>query len=109
MGEYVGYGEMYAVDKGNYTISGCTNLGNETSFSVTKEGVVCGGNFYKWEVGGFQADRDTKEGHERINFLGKAGNVVVADLTFEEPKGNIVTVIRMTVAPAPPKDKEDKK
>jgi hypothetical protein len=100
-GDYKGYAELYAVSDGVYIIEGHTNLGEECSFKVSSKGVDYGGEFFRWDAPGLQASRNTKEGHQRINFRGKVGNVVVADLILEDPKGKIVNVLRMSVALAP--------
>lgn len=100
-GEYKGYAELYVLNNGNYVIEGDTNLGGECTLRVTMKGVDYDGDFFPWDAPGLQASRDTKEGRQRINFRGRIGNVVVADLTWEEPKGKVVNVQRMSVALAP--------
>lgn len=97
-GDYQGYAEVYSVEKGSYVIEGDTNLGVECNFYVSKKGVKFNGSFYSWDAPGLQASREMEGRHERINFRGRLGSVIVADLVVEIPKGTIVQVIRMAVA-----------
>jgi len=101
IGEYKGYAESYVVGNGNYIIEGDTNLGVECAFSVSVKGVTFNGQFFHWNAPGVQASREAEKGRQRVNFRGKIGNVIVADISIEDSKGEVIRVIRMSVALAP--------
>ena len=100
-GHYTGYAQDYTVSEGTYKMLGATSLGVECSLDVSIEGVICDGTFFKWVHPGMQAERETTVGSEKINFRGRAGNVVVADFVVETPDSPTVYVMRMCVAPSP--------
>jgi len=99
-GSYRGYADVFSISNGEYILAnGCESLGGACDLQLSSKGVSFNGFFYAWDAPGLQASRTTKEGLERINIRGKLGEVSVVDLTTEEPKGKMISVIRMTVAP----------
>jgi len=98
VGKYVGYCEQFTVDGYKFIVEGCTGFGEECEFKVTREGVELGGEFFRWDLPGFQASKTIGDRHLRINFMEKFGNVVVADLNVEQPKGKLSRINRMSVS-----------
>jgi hypothetical protein len=103
LGDYAGYAEIYTPYKGRYIIEGDSGLGTEGAFQVSKSGVRFNGDVFPWDVQGLQASLKTKSGLIRINFRGRAGNVVVTDVTYEDRKGGVARLIRISAAQAPAK------
>jgi len=98
IGKYIGYCEQFSVDDHKFIVEGDTGFGSECEFTVMTEGVKLGGELFSWDAPGVQASRTIADRWLRINFMQKFGNVVVADLTVEQPKGKIIRVNRMSVS-----------
>jgi len=103
IGKYVGYSDQFAVVGDRFILNGDTGFGSECEFVVTKDGVELVGELLSWDAPGVQASRTVDGKFQRINFMARYGAVVVADLSFEDPKGKVVLVTRMSVALAPNK------
>jgi hypothetical protein len=106
-GGYLGYAELYRISKGSYVVDGDSSLGSECEFRVSTKGVDLKGEFRPWDVIGFQASHDTKAGRTRVNFRGRVGSLVVADVSFKKPKGTLVNLLRIVATQSPVPDKSN--
>ena len=99
-GAYTGYAESYAWSKERFVLDGgCTDIGEECKLKFLPEGLELDGRLYHWDAVGLQASGKGSDVYQRLTVLGKFGSVLVVDLYVEKPKGTLIRLIRMTVAP----------
>ncbi len=99
-GVYSGYGDRFARIKEEFVLdNGCTLQAEECEIEVTEQGIEIAEVLFPWDAPGFQASREINGEYKRINIHGKVGSVVLVDLWTERPKGRVVALLRMSLAP----------